>query len=272
MVNSVSSSVLAALQAQEQALANRAADAQTTGTTSGAGPDTQTQAADPAVVYAGASAPSLSGILSVQDSLNRAASISDVGINAGQTISGLLSLVREKVAAAQGAAGPGQADTLNGDYQQLLQTIDHVAGSASFQGVKMLDGSSSADLQFQADPSGATTLGLTPQDFTTAGPVLGLANTDLLGSQDDLATLLGQVDSASSAITAQLSQMSAQSQQIQTHLGVVSQLSSALGGGATPDLNADTARLQALQIQQTLAGQSQAIANQAPQALLSLFR
>jgi len=154
MVNSVTSSVLAALQAQEQALANRAADAQTAGTAADTGPDSQTQAADPAVVYAGASAPALSGILSVQDSLNRAASISDVGISAGQTISGLLDLIREKVTAAQGATSSDQASTLNGDYQQLLQTIDQLAGSASFQGVTMLDGNSSSDLQFQADPSG----------------------------------------------------------------------------------------------------------------------
>ena len=272
MVNSVTSSVLAALQAQEQALANRAADAQTAGTAADTGPDSQTQAADPAVVYAGASAPALSGILSVQDSLNRAASISDVGISAGQTISGLLDLIREKVTAAQGATSSDQASTLNGDYQQLLQTIDQLAGSASFQGVTMLDGNSSSDLQFQADPSGEATIGLTPQDFTTGGPILGLADTDLLGSQDDLASLLDQVNAASSGVTAQLSQMAAQSQQIQGHLGVVSQLSSALDSGAAPDLDADTARLQALQIQQALATQSQGVANQAPQALLSLFR
>jgi flagellin len=153
-----------------------------------------------------------------------------------------------------------------------LQTIDQLAGSASFQGVTMLNGGSGSDLQFQADPSGDTTIGLTPQDFTTGGPVLSLANTDLLGSQDDLASLLDQVNAASSGVTAQLSQMSAQSQQIQGHLGVVSQLSSALHGGASPDLDADSARLQALQIQQALAGQSQGVANQAPQALLSLFR
>ena len=69
-----------------------------------------------------------------------------------------------------------------------------------------------------------------------------------------------------------LAQMNGQAAQIQTHLGVVTQLSGALSDQTTPDLDADGARLQALQVQQALAGLSQGIANQAPQALLSLFR
>ena len=46
------------------------------------------------------------------------------------------------------------------------------------------------------------------------------------------------------------------------------------GIGALVDANMEdaSARLQALQVQQQLATQSLAIANQAPQALLTLFR
>jgi flagellin len=269
MVTSVNSSLLAALQAQEQALANRIAEGQTPGQT-----QTATDAAsaqNPAVVYAGSSgAPDLSAVLSAQDSLNRAAGVSDVGVNAGQTISGLITLLREKVAAAQ--SGGGDASALNTDYQQLLQTIDQLAQSASFQGTTMLDGGSSGDLTFSTGVSGDSTASLTPQDFTVGGPTIGLAGTDLLGSSDDLAALLGQVDAASGALGVQLSQMNSQAAQIQTQLGAVTQLSSALAGGGAPDLDADSARLQALQIQQALAGQTQGVANQAPQALLSLFR
>jgi flagellin len=265
MVTSVNASVLAALQAQEKALANRAAD---TPAPSRDTVDDAPPARDPAVVYAGADgSPGLSGLLAVQDGLNRAASIADVGLNAGQTIAGLLNLLRAKVTAAQG--GEGDPATLNGDYQELLATIDQLAKSAAFQGVTVLDGKSSDDLTFKTDPSGDSTLSLTPQDFTVGGPVLSLAGTDLSGSSDDLADLLSQVDAAGGRLSAQLSQMSAQSDQIQGHLGVLSQLAGASG---QPDLDADSARLMALQVQQALAGQSQAVANQGPQALLSLFR
>jgi flagellin len=268
MVTSVNSNLLAALQAQEKALASRLADAQTA--SDGNDSTTTATTADPAVIYAGSSGASdLSAVLSVQDSLNRAAGISDVGMNAGQTISGLLTLLREKVAAAQ--SGGGDTSALNDDYQQLLKTIDQLARSAAFQGTTMLDGGASGDLSFKADTSG-TTIGLTQQDFTVGGPTIGLAGSNLLGSSSDLAALLSQIDAASGSLTAQLSQMSGHAAQIQTHLGAVTQLSSALAGSATPDLDADSARLQALQIQQTLSGQSQAIANQAPQAVLALFR
>jgi flagellin len=102
--------------------------------------------------------------------------------------------------------------------------------------------------------------------------VLSLAGSDLLGSSDDIASLLGQVDAASAGLTQHLSQMSARSEQIQGHLSVVGQLQSALSGGQTADLDADGARLQALQLQQALSGQGAGVANQAPQTLLSLFR
>lgn len=266
MVTSVNGNALAALQARENALANRSAAAQTANSAADKG-----AGSDPAVVYTGsADSPNLSAILSVQDSLNRAAGVSDVGVNAGQTISQLLSLAREKAAAAQSASGDGKT-ALNADYQQLLQAIDQIAGSAAFQGVKMLDGSA-GELSFKADASGDTTFTLAGQDFTVGGPVLNLAGADLLGSSGDLAGLLDQVDAAGGALAERLSQMRSQSEQIQAHLGVVGQLHSALAGGQAADLDADGARLQALQVQQALSGQGAGVANQAPQALLSLFR
>jgi flagellin len=149
--------------------------------------------------------------------------------------------------------------------------VNQIAGSASFQGVTMLNGTSSGDLQFAAGLNGDASLSLTSQNFTTAG--LGLTGGDLTGSSDDLASLLDQVDQASSAVATGLSQMGSQSDQIQAQLGVVGQLQSSLAGAnGTTDLSADTARLQALSVQQMLSGQGSGVANQAPQALLSLFR
>jgi len=268
MVTSVNNNSLAALQALENSIAGRASNSQTAVPSSG---DSTSASRDPAVVYAGASGtPTLSALLSVQDSLNRAAGVSDVGVSAGQAISGLLGQLRDKAQAAQGA-GTDQQATLNSDFQQLLGTIDQIARSASFQGVNMLDGSS-GELQFKADPSGDATLTLAGQNFTVGGPVLGLAGANLQGTPADISSVLGQVDTASQALGAQLSQMNGQSAQIQGHLAVVGQLQSSLTGQGATDLDADGARLQALMAQQTLAGQGSGVANQAPQALLALFR
>jgi flagellin len=265
MVTSVNSSSLAALLAQQSAQANRG-QAGGAAASQAANADTSQ---DPAVVYAGSDgAPSASAVLSLLDGLNRAASISDVSTSAGQTISDLLGELRASAAAAQASADPTERGTLNEQYQQLLQIIDKVAGSASFQGVNLLDGSASGEVQFSAGLNGDSGLSLTPQDLTTAG--MGLAGTDLTGSDDDLASLLGQVDAASGTVSAQLAAMKAQGDQIQDQLGVVGQLQSSLAG--SDNLSVETAKLQALSVQQMLSGESYGVANQAPSALLSLFR
>src|SRR5215813_5087372 len=64
-----------------------------------------------------------------------------------------------------------------------------------------------------------------------------------------------------------------QTDQIAAHAGLVAQASQSLQAiGSHPDLDGDGARLLALQVSQQLSSQSQSIANQAPQALLSLLR
>lgn len=266
MVTSVNGNTLAALQARENALAGRATGGAPTASTSNTA-----SGRDPAVVYAGSDkVPSLSALLSVQDSLNNAAGVSDVGVSAGQSIASLVNLLREKAQAAQGA-DPDRQSSLDADYQQLLGMIDRIARGTSFQGVNMLDGSA-GDLQFKTDASGASSLTLASQDFTVGGPVIGLSETSLQGSAEDVADVLRRVDSAGQALAGTLSQMSVQSEQIQGHLAVVGQLQSALAGQGASDLDADGARLQALMVQQTLTAQGGSVANQAPQAVLSLFR
>ena len=222
-----------------------------------------------AAVYTGGS-PSLSAVLSAQDSLNRAASLTDVGLAAGGSISDLLGLAAEKANAVAQTSDPGQQASLNSDFQTLLQTIDKIANSASFQGVTMLNGGSGPDLSVQAGVNGAST-SLTFPDLTTSG--LGLAGADLSGGPDAIASVLGQVDQASSTVTGALGQMQSQSDQIQSQLGLMGQLQDVLSsGGASQSDTAEAAQLQALQVQQGLMDQGGAIGNQAPQALLSLFR
>ncbi len=81
---------------------------------------------------------------------------------------------------------------------------------------------------------------------------------------------------AQSGVGAPAVAAAAPSDQVSAHPGLL-----ALAGGSalgatgnlvTSDLDGEGARLQALQVQQQLSGQSASIANQAPQALLALLR
>ena len=76
--------------------------------------------------------------------------------------------------------------------------------------------------------------------------------------------------------SARLAELGAQSKQIERHTTYVGKLSDALKAGigtlVDADMEATSARLQALQVQQQLGIQALSIANQQPQGLLSLFR
>ena len=73
-----------------------------------------------------------------------------------------------------------------------------------------------------------------------------------------------------------LGDLGAQAKQIENHTSFVSKLTDVLEAGignlVDADLAKESARLQALQVQQQLGAQALSIANQAPQIILSLFR
>jgi flagellin len=268
MVTSVNPSLISALSPQNRP-ANQTQDALQADPTGRTGASQSNAAA----VYAGSDgSPSLSAVLSAQDSLNRAASLTDVGLAAGGSIADLLDLAGQKASAAAQTSDPGQVASLNGDFQTLLQTIDQIAGSASFQGVTMLNGGASQDFSVQAGLNGGAPVSLSFPDLTTSGPVLGLSGADLTGGADAIASVIDQINRASGSLSGALGQMQSQSDQIQGQLGLVGQLQDVLAGGAGQSDSAEAAQLQALQVQQGLIERGGAIGNQAPQALLSLFR
>ena len=77
-------------------------------------------------------------------------------------------------------------------------------------------------------------------------------------------------------MNAALGSIGAQAKQIEAHNIFVSKLSDTLESGignlVDADLAKESARLQALQVQQQLGAQSLSIANQSPQMILSLFQ
>ncbi len=210
----------------------------------------------------------------VKTSLDRATSVADVGLAAGESISDLIVQMRQKaVAAADPTQTPESRAAYNDDFQALLRSVQQFADSASFDGVNLLDNSQAAPLAFLANVDAADTISIDPQDLTEAG--LGLAGVDLLTQADAAATRV-LIDTALATVNTALSTLGAQAKQIGTHNIFVSKLMDSLETGigklVDADLAKESARLQALQVQQQLGAQSLSIANQAPQIILSLFR
>ena len=210
---------------------------------------------------------------SVTNSLNRAKSVADVSLAAGEQIVELIGELRQHAtAAADPSISAASRAAYNQDFQALLASITSFADNASFDGSNILNNSLTADLAFLANTDATETIPLTRQDLSLTG--LGLSG-DLLTAAN-ATTALGLVETALATATSRMAALGAESKRIDQHLVFVSKLADTLETGigqlVDADLAKESARLQALQVQQQLGAQALSIANSAPQIVLSLFR
>ncbi len=216
----------------------------------------------------------LGALDAVKTSLDRATSLADVTLAAGEAISDLIIQMRQKAVAASDLSQTLESRTAyNDDFQSLVRSLQQFAAGASFDGVNLLDNSLTAPVAFLANADATQTISIDPQDLTSAG--LGLSTQNLL-LPAAASTALAAIDAALVTVNSGLSALGAQAKQIETHNTFVSTLMDSLETGigklVDADLAKESARLQALQVQQQLGAQSLSIANQAPQIILSLFR
>ena len=212
---------------------------------------------------------------SVTNSLNRAASVADVSLAAGEQIVELIGQLRQHAtAAADPSISAASRAAYNTDFQALLQSITSFADNAAFDGSNILNNSLTADLAFLANSDATETIDLSRQNMTLAG--LGLGGTVDLTTATNAAAALGLVETALATATSRMAALGAESKRIDQHLVFISKLSDSLETGVgqlvDADLAKESARLQALQVQQQLGAQALSIANSAPQIVLSLFR
>lgn len=216
-------------------------------------------------------------LASVKSSLDRATSVADVALSAGESISDLLNQLKEKVVAAKDSSLGTQSRTLlDGDFKALLKAISSAVENATFDGGNILNGSLPTGLQFLANASATSTVTLSGKDLTLGGTILTLDLNESLTSITGATSALAKLDASITNVNAALGAIGAQAKQIDAHNIFVSKLTDTLTSGignlVDADLAKESARLQALQVQQQLGAQSLSIANQSPQIILSLFQ
>ncbi|HBV13687.1 MAG TPA: flagellin [Brevundimonas sp.] len=237
----------------------------------------------------------MNALESVKTSLNRATSVADVALAAGQQISDILVELRQKAtAAADPSASDATRKAYNDEFQSLLKSLQSFADNASFDGENILNGkvngvraATPADLtplNFLANADASETITMNRQDLSLRGlglAVPGAASTDPdvmpeLLTQADAEAALALVETALTGASGKLAELGAQSKQIEKHTLFVTKLMDSLevgvGNLVDADMARESARLQALQVQQQLGAQALSIANQAPQIILSLFK
>ncbi len=218
-----------------------------------------------------------SALSAVKQSLDRATSISDVALAAGESVSDLLNQLKEKVVAAKDTSLKTQSrQLLDADFKALLRAISSAVENATFDGGNILDGSLTNGLRFLANADATSFITLSAKNLSLSGAIISLGLADSLLTTTGATTALNKLDNSITALNRALGDIGAQAKQIQAHNTFVSKLTDTLESGignlVDADLTKESARLQALQVQQQLGAQALSIANQAPQIILSLFR
>jgi flagellin len=213
----------------------------------------------------------------VKMSLDRATSISEVSMTAGESISDLLVQIREKVVAAgDPSLDAASRSALNADYKSLLKQITQVTGAATFDGANVLNGSLTAGIRFLASADGASFITLSVKDMSLGGSIITLGSASSIGTLTSAAAALTALTASLTNVNAALGDLGAQAKQIDAHNVFVSKLTDVLETGVgnlvDADLAKESARLQARQVQQQLGAQALSIANTSPQVILSLFK
>ncbi|HEY1224775.1 MAG TPA: flagellin [Brevundimonas sp.] len=216
-------------------------------------------------------------LAAVKQSLDRATSIADVALSAGESISDLLNQLKEKVVAAKDESLKTQSrQLLNADFKALLKAIASAVQNSSFDGGNILNGSLTNGIKFLANADASSSITLSAKNLSLGGSIIELAMSDSLLTLTGANQALTRLDDSITQLNAALGEIGAQAKQIEAHNGFVTKLmdtlESGIGNLVDADLAKESARLQALQVQQQLGAQALSIANQSPQIILSLFQ
>ena len=198
-----------------------------------------------------------------------------------ETVADLAQQFTDRVAFAQGS-GVNLTD-VQAELDSLVSQIGLAISQSTFNGEDLVSGAAATvtvvsgvsrtggtfaatTLSFSSVNLGAIQTALDAVDVVTAGA------TSQAALQATLVTAEGQLSAAIDAATSLgVSEKTVEGQQ--TFLSSLTDtLDSGVSSMVDAEMEAEAARLQALQVQQQLATQSLSIANQAPQQLLSLFR
>ena len=212
----------------------------------------------------------------VKDSLNRGQSAVDVGLAAGESVSDLLVQMKElALAATEESLTTAARSALNEDFTSIRDQIATVVKNAEFNGVNLLDGSSTNGFKALANVAGDT-ISVASEDMSLSGSIVTLTASSGINTASAATASLALVDASIDNVSASLAKLGTGSKSFSTHLTFVGKLQDTLDAGVgnlvDADLAKESARLQALQTKQQLGVQALSIANSSTSILLGLFR
>ena len=212
----------------------------------------------------------------VQQSLDRGDATLDVALAGGEAISDLLIEMKEKaLAAADASLDTASRSALNEDFTALRDQIATIVSNAEFNGLNLIDGSTSAFVAL-ANADGSNTLTVPAEDLSLSGSIVTVTATASFATAAQADTIASQIGTSLDLVNEALARLGTKSKAIEIHSTFVTKLSDSLEKGignlVDADMAKESARLQSLQVKQQLGIQALSIANSAPQSVLSFFR
>jgi len=265
-------SVLATLQALQRSPNPSSQIASGPGSTSAASGSTDALSQGPLFIFNAASQTGPSQ--STADGLAQGASLTDAASATAQSLSALLAQIQQTAtAAADPSLTSARRQDLSSQFAAQISGFSALLASAQINGQNLLNGSLATNPSFAIPGGGAVSV--QAQDLTLGGPVVSLSSGASVSTASAAASTASLTALSITSVDAALGRINDQSDQIS---GLSAQLGAAqLGAGSTVDASGDdsgdSARLLALQLQQTLSAEpSTSLSNPSSQAILSLFR
>lgn len=218
----------------------------------------------------------VSSLDAVKGSLSRTSSAVDVAMSAGESISDLLTQLKEKaLAASDTSLDTTSRNALKSDFDAIRNQITKTAQNASFNGINLLDGSRTS-VAALADASGTSHMTVAAQNMSLGGSIVTLGAAASFATATSAQALLTTLDTSINNVSSALSSLGSTSKALDTHATFIGKLqdtlTASIGNLVDADMATESARLQALQTKEQLAVQSLSIANQSQSFLLSLFK
>ena len=212
----------------------------------------------------------------VRESLQRGQSVADVSIAAGETISDLLTQMKEKaLAAADSQLNTSSRAAMNADFISLRDQIKNATENTKFNGASLIS-STATNISALADESGTKVITVAAQKLNLSGSNVTVTSTSTIGTVTRAKAALSLVNKSIENVSLALAKLGTGSKALGTHMNFVNKLQDAIDAGVgnivDADLAKESAKLQALQTKEQLGFQALSIANQGPGNLLSLFR
>jgi flagellin len=218
----------------------------------------------------------VSGFNAVADSLALGESTVAVASAGAEQITDILNEIKEKVVAATGENVDNSK--LTADVTELTNQVTSIIAASQFNGFNLLndDGNDLTVLSsIDRDDAGTVTaanITVASVDFTTNLDLSDIDVSTSAAAETSITAIEAHIQTAVDGAAA----IGASAGRISDQRDFVGKLTDAMKSGigslVDADMEAASAKLQALQTQQQLGVQALSIANQAPQTILSLFR